>query len=154
MGKPSHEVSRDDFDNTIAINLTAGLLIARVFVPFLLEREYGRIVHVASIAGKEGNPNMIAYSASKAGMIGLVKAQGKEYAGTGITVNAAAPAVIHTPFLDSLPKEVVDYMVQKIPMGRVGTTDEVAETIVFAASPACSFTTGFTFDVSGGRATY
>ncbi|MDM4761997.1 SDR family NAD(P)-dependent oxidoreductase [Galbitalea sp. SE-J8] len=154
LGRPSHEVEIDDFERTVRINLTAGLVIAREVIPFLLERGYGRVVHVASIGGKEGNPNMVAYSASKAGLIGLVKAQGKEYAQTGVTVNAVAPAVIRTPFLDSQPREVVDYMLQRIPMGRMGETSEVAATIAFAVSPACSFTTGFTFDVSGGRATY
>jgi 3-oxoacyl-[acyl-carrier protein] reductase len=111
-------------------------------------------VHVASIAGKEGNPNMIGYSASKAGLIGLVKAQGKEYSRDNITVNAVAPAVIRTPFLDSQPQSVIDYMLAKIPMGRTGTLDEVAEMLAFIVSPAASFTTGFTFDLSGGRATY
>lgn len=154
LGRPSHEVDVASFERTLRINLTSGLLIARAVVPHMLEHGYGRIAHVASIAGKEGNPNMVAYSASKAGLIGMVKAQGKEYAGTGITVNAIAPAVIRTPFLDSQPKEVVDYMVSRIPMGRVGEADEVAAMLAFMISPACSFTTGFTFDLSGGRATH
>jgi 3-oxoacyl-[acyl-carrier protein] reductase len=109
---------------------------------------------VASIAGKEGNPNMIGYSATKAGLIGMVKAQGKEYAQDGITINALAPAVIHTPFLDTQPREVVDYMTAKIPMGRTGTAEEASTMLTWMISPACSFTTGFTFDLSGGRATY
>ena len=154
LGRPSHEVEIDEFERTLKVNLTAGLVIAREVIPHFLARDYGRVVHVASIAGKEGNPNMVAYSASKAGLIGMVKAQGKEYATTGVTVNAVAPAVIRTPFLDSQPAEVVEYMLQRIPMGRPGTTDEVAAMIAFAVSPACSFTTGFVFDVSGGRATY
>ncbi len=154
LGLPSHEVAIGDFEHTLRVNLTAGLVIAREVIPLFISQHYGRVVHVASIAGKEGNPNMVAYSASKAGMIGLVKAQGKEYATSGVTVNAVAPAVIRTPFLDSQPPEVVDYMLQRIPMGRAGSTSEVAATIAFAVSPACSFTTGFTFDVSGGRATY
>lgn len=154
LGRRSHEVEVDEFERTLAINLTAGLVIARVAIPHFLQRRYGRIAHVASIAGKEGNPNMIGYSASKAGLIGLVKAQGKEYSQDGITVNALAPAVIQTQFLDTQPQEVVDYMLAKIPMGRTGTLDEVAETLAFMVSPACSFTTGFTFDLSGGRATY
>ncbi|WP_396667598.1 SDR family NAD(P)-dependent oxidoreductase [Microbacterium sp. R86528] len=154
LGRRSHDVEIDEFERTLAINLTPGLTIARVAIPHFLERGYGRIVHVASIAGKEGNPNMIGYSASKAGLIGLVKSQGKEYSQDGITVNAVAPAVIRTPFLDSQPQEVVDYMLQKIPMGRTGTLTEVAEMLAFIASPAASFTTGFTFDLSGGRATY
>jgi NAD(P)-dependent dehydrogenase (short-subunit alcohol dehydrogenase family) len=154
LGKPSHEVEIEDFERTLRVNLTAGLVIAREVIPHMLEHGYGRIAHVASIAGKEGNPNMVAYSASKAGLIGLVKSQGKEYAKTGITVNALAPAVIHTPFLDSQPKSVIDYMVEKIPMGRVGTVDETAAMLAFMISPESSFTTGFTFDLSGGRATY
>ncbi|BDZ41947.1 3-oxoacyl-ACP reductase [Paraoerskovia sediminicola] len=154
LGTPSHEVEVADFERTLAVNLTAGLVIARAVVPHFLERGYGRIAHVASIAGKEGNPNMIGYSASKAGLIGMVKAQGKEYASHGITVNAVAPAVIRTPFLDTQPQDVLDYMFAKIPMGRAGTVDEVAEMLAFMVSPACSFTTGFTFDLSGGRATY
>lgn len=154
LGRPSHEVEIDEFERTLAVNLTPGLTIARVAVPHFLEHGYGRILHVASIAGKEGNPNMIGYSASKAGLIGLVKAQGKEYSRAGITVNAIAPAVIRTPFLDSQPQSVIDYMLEKIPMGRTGELDEVAEMIAFVISPAAGFTTGFTFDLSGGRATY
>lgn len=154
LGRRSHEVELEEFERTLAINLTPGLTIARVAIPHFLERGYGRIVHVASIAGKEGNPNMIGYSSSKAGLIGLVKSQGKEYSRDGITVNAVAPAVIRTPFLDSQPQSVVDYMLEKIPMGRTGSLDEVAEMLAFIASPAASFTTGFTFDLSGGRATY
>lgn len=154
LGLPSHQVDIEAFERTLKVNLTGCLLVAHVAVPHMLEHGYGRIAHVASIAGKEGNPNMAAYSASKAGMIGLVKTQGKEYAGTGVTVNALAPAVIQTPFLDTQPPEIIDYMTKKIPMGRVGTVTEAAEMIAFMVSPACSFTTGFTFDLSGGRATY
>ncbi|WP_061963180.1 SDR family NAD(P)-dependent oxidoreductase [Demequina aurantiaca] len=154
LGRRSHEVEVEEFERTLAVNLTPGLIIARVAIPHFLERGYGRIVHVASIAGKEGNPNMIGYSSSKAGLIGLVKSQGKEYAQDGITVNALAPAVIRTPFLDSQPQEVVDYMLAKIPMGRTGELTEIAEMLAFIASPAAGFTTGFTFDLSGGRATY
>lgn len=154
LGKPSHEVAIAEFEATLRVNLTGGLVLTRAVLPHMLQYGYGRIVHVASIAGKEGNPHMVAYSASKAGLIGLVKTQGKEYAGTGVTVNAVAPAVIRTQFLDSQPQETLDYMLQRIPMGRPGTTDEVAALIAFAASEECSFTTGFTFDISGGRATY
>jgi NAD(P)-dependent dehydrogenase (short-subunit alcohol dehydrogenase family) len=154
QGLPSHEVSVETFEQVLSVNLTAALRIAQVVIPHMLEHGYGRIAHLASIAGKEGNPYMAGYSASKAGLIGLVKAQGKEYAETGITVNALAPAVIHTPFLDSQPQASVDYMTAKIPMGRLGTVAEVAEILAFMISPACSFTTGFVFDLSGGRATY
>jgi len=117
-------------------------------------RSYGRIVHVASIAGKEGNPRMAAYSASKAGLIGLTKSMGREYAQSGVTINCLAPAVIRTPMLDESPSDVVDMMLSRIPMGRVGELDEVTSLISWMISPACSFTTGFAFDLSGGRATY
>jgi 3-oxoacyl-[acyl-carrier protein] reductase len=120
----------------------------------MLAQNYGRILHVASIAGKEGNAGMAAYSASKAGLIGLVKSMAKDYAETGITINALAPAVIQTPLVDALPQATVDYMTAKIPMRRCGTLAEVAAMIAWIVSPACSFTTGFTFDLSGGRATY
>lgn len=154
LGRPSHQVDLADFEATLRVNLTGALVITRAVLPHMLEHGYGRIAHVASIAGKEGNPNMVAYSASKAGLIGLVKTQGKEYAGTGITVNALAPAVVRTPFLDTQPAEVLEYMTAKIPMGRVGTTHEIAHLLAFMVSPECSFTTGFVFDASGGRATY
>ena len=111
-------------------------------------------VHVASIAGKEGNPNMIGYSATKSGLIGMVKALGKEYAEDGITLNVLAPAVIQTAFLDAQPPEIVGYMTEKIPMRRTGTILECAQLLAWMVSSECSFTTGFTFDLSGGRATY
>ncbi|MFC7623371.1 SDR family NAD(P)-dependent oxidoreductase [Microlunatus sp. GCM10028923] len=154
MGRRSHEVDLAEFDAAIAVNLRGALVVSQAALPHLVEHGYGRIAHVASIAGKEGNPSMIGYSASKAGLIGLVKAMAKEYASDGITINALAPAVIRTAFLDEQPQQVIDYMTAKIPMGRVGTIEEVAEMINFMISPACSFTTGFCFDASGGRATY
>jgi 3-oxoacyl-[acyl-carrier protein] reductase len=127
---------------------------SQAVLPGMLEQNYGRILHVASIAGKEGNAGMAAYSATKAGLIGLVKSMAKDYAETGITINALAPAVIQTPMVDALPQATVDYMTAKIPMRRCGTLQEVAAMIAWIVSPACSFTTGFTFDLSGGRATY
>lgn len=151
---PGDEVDLAEFDAAIAVNLRGALVVSQAALPHLVEHGYGRIAHVASIAGKEGNPSMIGYSASKAGLIGLVKAMAKEYASDGITINALAPAVIRTAFLDEQPQQVIDYMTAKIPMGRVGTIEEVAEMINFMISPACSFTTGFCFDASGGRATY
>jgi len=154
LGKPSHQVALDDFDRTYAVNLRGALVVTQAAIPHMLPHRYGRIVHVASIAGKEGNPNMIGYSATKAGMIGMVKAQGKEYARDGITVNALAPAVIDTGFLTTQPDDVVRYMLEKIPMGRAGTVEEAASLIAWVVSPESSFTTGFTFDLSGGRATY
>ena len=117
-------------------------------------RDRGRIMLVASIAGKDGNPGMAGYSASKAGLIGLVKGLGKEYAKTGITINGLAPAVIRTPMIDGVNPAQVRYMEERIPMGRLGTVEEVAATITFAVSDEASFTTGFTFDVTGGRAVY
>jgi len=154
LGVRSHEVSLDDVDRVYAVNLRGALAVSQAAITRMLPHGYGRIAHVASIAGKEGNPGMIAYSTTKAGLIGMVKAQGKEYARDGITINALAPAVIQTPFLDTQPADVIAYMTDKIPMGRTGTVTEVAEMLAWMVSPACSFTTGFAFDLSGGRATY
>jgi 3-oxoacyl-[acyl-carrier protein] reductase len=117
-------------------------------------KKYGRIAHVTSLAGKEGNPGMHAYNTSKAGMIGFIKGVGKEVATAGITINALAPAVIRTPMNVDTSEETLKYMLARIPMGRVGEPEEAAEMLAFMASRACSFTTGFTFDTSGGRATY
>lgn len=150
----THDVDPADFDNVYAVNLRGALLISRHVIPHMVERNYGRVLHVASISGKEGNAGMAAYSSTKAGLIGLVKVMGKEYAETGVTINALAPAVVLTPMVDALPQAQVDYMTDKIPMRRCGTLDEVADAVAWAVSPACSFTTGFTFDLSGGRATY
>ncbi|MDB6093477.1 MAG: short-chain dehydrogenase/reductase [Verrucomicrobia bacterium] len=150
----SHEVDLADFDRVMAINVRSCLVTTRLVLPVMLKQNYGRVLHVASIAGKEGNAGMVAYSTSKAAVIGLTKAQGKEYADTGITVNAIAPAVILTEMHDTMPQSQIDYMTSKIPMGRCGTRQEFAEMATFIVSPACSFTTGFTFDLSGGRATY
>ena len=149
-----HEVDLADFDAVYRINLRGALVVAQAVLPRMLAQNYGRILHVASIAGKEGNAGMAAYSASKAGLIGLVKSMAKDYAGTGVTINALAPAVIQTPLVDALPQATIDYMTAKIPMRRCGTLEEVAAMIAWIVSPACSFTTGFTFDLSGGRATY
>jgi 2-dehydro-3-deoxy-L-rhamnonate dehydrogenase (NAD+) len=150
----AHEVDLDEFDAVYRINMKAALIVSQAVLPMMLERQYGRILHVASIAGKDGNAGMTAYSATKAGLIGMVKSMGKDYAETGITINALAPAVILTPMVEALPRETVDYMTAKIPMRRCGTLDEAAGMIAWIVSPVCSFTTGFTFDLSGGRATY
>jgi len=120
----------------------------------MLKRNYGRILHIASVAGKEGNAGMVAYSASKAALIGMTKVQGKEYATSGVTVNAVAPAVVRTPMVDALPEAQVKYMTDKIPMKRCCTLDEVAAMAAFIVSREASFTTGFTFDLTGGRAVY
>lgn len=153
-GSKTHEVAFDDFKFVFEVNVNGCFLTSRAVLPHMLKRNYGRILHIASIAGKEGNAGMLAYSASKAAVIGLTKVQGKEYAETGITVNAFAPAVIRTAMVEALPEEQVKYMTDKIPMKRCGTLEEVANMCTFIVSPRASFTTGFTFDMTGGRATY
>lgn len=150
----SHEVELADFERVLRLNLTASFLTAKAVLPVMLKNNYGRVLHIASIAGKDGNTGMLAYSASKAAVIGMTKVQGKEYAETGITVNALAPAVIQTPMVDAMPEAQVKYMTDKIPMKRCGSLDEVAAMAAFIVSPATSFTTGFTFDLTGGRAVY
>ena len=126
----------------------------RAVVPHMREKNYGRIVNIASIAGKEGNPTASAYSASKAGVIGLTKSLGKELAKTNITVNAITPAAVRTPIFDQITQEHIDFMLSKIPMGRFGKVEEIAAMVAWLASEECSFTTGAVFDISGGRATY
>jgi 3-oxoacyl-[acyl-carrier protein] reductase len=150
----SEDVDVEDFDLVYRVNLRGAFLLSRAVLPRMVAHGYGRVLHVASIAGKEGNAGMVAYSATKAGLIGMVKAQGKEYAETGVTVNALAPAVIRTAMVDAMPPAQVTYMTDRIPMKRTGTLAEAAELICWIVSPACSFTTGFTFDMSGGRAVY
>lgn len=150
----SHETDPDDVERVFRVNFFGSYLTSRAVLPGMVERGYGRVLHIASIAGKEGNAGMLAYSASKAAVIGMTKVQGKETAGSGVTVNALAPAVIRTPMVEVMPEAQVRYMTDKIPMQRCGTLDEVAAIVEFVVSPACSFTTGFTFDLSGGRATY
>ena len=153
-GIKTHEVPTEDFEHVYRVNLRGSFLMCKAVVPHMLQKGYGRILLMASIAGKEGNAGMVSYSATKAGVIGLTKAIGKEYAESGITVNALAPAVIWTPIHDTIPQEQIDYMTSKIPMARCGTLQEVADMATFIVSPENSFTTGFTFDLSGGRATY
>ena len=150
----SHEVELRDFRFVFEVNVVGSFLASRAVLSQMLKRNYGRILHIASIAGKEGNAGMVAYSASKAAVIGMTKVQGKEYAETGITINALAPAVIRTKMVDELPDEQVKYMTDKIPMKRCGTLEEIAHMAAFIVSPGTSFTTGFTFDMTGGRATY
>ena len=142
------------FEKTVTINLFGTIWLTQAVIPHMKSRKYGRIAHVASIAGKEGNPGMHPYNTSKSGMIGFIKGIGKEVATEGITINAFAPAVIRTPMNAGTSDETLKYMLGRIPMGRVGEPEEAAEMLAFMVSRACSFTTGFTFDASGGRATY
>jgi 2-dehydro-3-deoxy-L-rhamnonate dehydrogenase (NAD+) len=153
-GIKTHEVEFDNFKFVFDVNVNGCFLTSRAVLPVMVGQGYGRILHIASIAGKEGNAGMLAYSASKAAVIGLTKVQGKEYAENGITVNALAPAVIRTAMVDALPESQVTYMTDKIPMKRCGTLEEIANIATFIVSPGASFTTGFTFDMTGGRATY
>ncbi len=151
---PIWEQTEEDWSRAIAINVTSVFRFCQLVAPHMLRRKYGRIVNIASIAGKEGNPNMVPYSASKAAVIALTKSLGKELATNGICVNAVSPAVIHTKILDQLTSAQVDYMTERIPMRRTGTPEEVAAVVHFLASPDCSFVTGQCYDASGGRATY
>ena len=148
------ELKMEDWHRTIAINLNGTFYTNRAVVPHMVAQNYGRIVNIASIAGKEGNPNASAYSASKAAVIGFTKSLAKELAKTGITVNSVTPAAVRTPIFDQIPQSHVDFMLSKIPMGRLGKVDEVASLVCWLASEECSFSTGAVFDVSGGRATY
>ena len=148
------DVKWEDFENTLRINLFGTVWLTQAVIPYMKSAKYGRIAHVASIAGKEGNPGMTPYNVSKSGMIGFIKGVSKEIAPDGVTINALAPAVIRTPMNADTSDETLKYMISRIPMGRVGEAEEVAELLAFMGSSACSFTTGFTFDSSGGRATY
>src|SRR5581483_2004260 len=144
---PIVNYSTSDFDRVCAVNLRGSFLMTKYVLPAMLERNYGRILLIASMAGKDGNPGMCGYSASKSGVIGLVKGIGKEYAETGIRVNGLAPAVIMTDMVHKLPAETVSYMTAKIPMKRCGTLEEVAAMSAWIVSAECSFSTGFVFDL-------
>lgn len=150
----SHDVKLSDFETVMRINVQGPFLMSKAVLPVMLRRGYGRVLHIASIAGKEGNAGMLAYSTSKAAVIGLTKVQGKDYAETGVTVNALAPAVVRTPMVEAMPEAQVKYMTDKIPMKRCGSLEEVAAMAAFIVSPETTFTTGFTFDLTGGRAVY
>jgi 3-oxoacyl-[acyl-carrier protein] reductase len=149
------ELERSDLESVMAVNLVGPWLMCRAVLPGMMQRKFGRIVNIASIAGKEGNPTLGPYSASKAALIALTKSMAKEAVGQGdVTINAISPAVIATPILEGLPQTTVDYMVSRIPMGRTGKPEEVAALVHYLASPEASFTTGQCYDISGGRATY
>lgn len=151
---PVQDYPVDSWLAVIDVNLNGTFYACRAVVPYMLANGYGRIVNVASVAGKEGNPNASAYSASKAAVIGLTKSLGKELATKGVIANAVTPATFESPILAQLPQSQVDYMLSKIPMGRLGVVQETAAMVCFMASEECSFTTASTFDTSGGRTTF
>jgi 3-oxoacyl-[acyl-carrier protein] reductase len=151
---PIWELGIDEWQQVIDIDLTGVFLGCQAVIPVMVEAGGGRVVNIASIAGKEGNPNAVPYSAAKAGVIGLTKAVAKEVATKGVLVNAVAPAVIETPILEQISEEHIRYMTSRIPMGRVGKPEEVAALVAFLCSPDLTFSTGAVYDISGGRATY
>ena len=154
VSKKLWECTPEEWQRVVDINLFAVFLCCHAVVPLMLEKNYGRIVNISSIAGKEGNPNASHYSATKAGVIGLTKSLGKELAQTGVLVNCITPAVIETEIAKQVSQEHQQYMVAKIPMGRMGNIAEVAALVAWLCSEECSFSTGAVFDISGGRATY
>ena len=151
---PTWEYAPADWRRVLDIDLTGPFLCARALVPHMMERDYGRIVNMASVAGKEGNPNAAAYSAAKAGLIALTKALGKELAGTAITVNCLTPAAARTDLFNEMTEAHIAYMLSKIPKNRFVETGEIAALVAWLCSEECSFSTGAVFDISGGRATY
>jgi NAD(P)-dependent dehydrogenase (short-subunit alcohol dehydrogenase family) len=151
---PTWELAPDVWRRVIEVNLVAPYLVCRAIVPHMIAKGYGRIVNIASVAGKEGNPNASHYSASKAGVIALTKSLGKELATKGVIVNAITPAAAKTAMFATMTQQHIDFMLSKIPMGRFLEVDEAAAMVAWLASEDCSFTTGSVFDISGGRATY
>ena len=153
-GAPIHEQSNEVWERSLLLNLTTQFYGCKAFSPHMVERGYGRIVNISSMAGKEGNPDLIPYSTAKAGVIGLTKALGKELALTGVSVNCICPAVIETEGAKLVGQKVHEALIAKIPMGRMGQPEEVASLVAYLSSPECSFSTGAVYDLSGGRATY
>ena len=147
-------VNPDNFDAVMSVNVKGIFNGCKAALPYMTKQGFGRIVNIASISGKEGNAGMLAYSTSKAAVIGLTKAVGKEYAETGVTINSLAPAVVRTQMVEDMPPAQVKYMTDKIPMKRCGKVEEIAALVSFIASPEASFTTGFCFDATGGRSVY
>ncbi len=154
LNLPTVDYPVEEWERVLRINLGSQFLCCRALAPHMVKRKYGRIVNIASIAGKEGNPNAVAYSASKAGVIALTKSLGKELAQTGVLVNCVTPAAAKTAIFDQMTKQHIDYMLSKIPMNRFVTVEEIASLVCWLASEDCSFSTGAVFDISGGRATY
>ncbi len=154
MNLPTVDYPVEEWERVLRINLSSQFLCCRAVAPHMAKRKYGRIVNIASIAGKEGNPNAVAYSASKAGVIALTKSLGKELAQTGVLVNCVTPAAAKTAIFDQMTQEHINYMLSKIPMNRFVTVEEIASLVCWLASEDCSFSTGAVFDISGGRATY
>ena len=154
LNLPTVDYPVEEWERVLRINLTSQFLCCRALAPHMAKRKYGRIVNIASIAGKEGNPNAVAYSASKAGVIALTKSLGKELARTGVLVNCVTPAAAKTAIFDQMTEEHISYMLSKIPMNRFVTVEEIAALVCWLASEDCSFSTGAVFDISGGRATY
>jgi len=154
LNAPTVDYPVEEWHKVIAVNLTSQFLTCRAVAPHMVRRKYGRIVNIASIAGKEGNPNAVAYSASKAGVISLTKSLGKELASSGVLVNCVTPAAAKTAIFDQMTEQHINYMLSKIPMARFVQVDEIAALVGWLASEDCSFSTGAVFDISGGRATY
>jgi len=154
VNKPTVDYPVEEWERVLRVNLTSQFLCCRAVAPRMVAAGYGRIVNIASIAGKEGNPNAVAYSASKAGVIALTKSLGKELAQTGVLVNCVTPAAAKTAIFEQMSESHIEYMRSKIPMGRFVEVDEIAALVCWLASEDCSFSTGGVFDISGGRATY
>jgi len=154
MNKPTVDYPVEEWERVLRVNLSSQFLCCRAVAPHMVKAKYGRIVNIASIAGKEGNPNAVAYSASKAGVISLTKSLGKELAQSGVLVNCVTPAAAKTAIFDQMTRQHIDYMLSKIPMNRFVQVQEIAALVCWLASEDCSFSTGAVFDISGGRATY